>query len=171
VRRHLNNLSPDAVNWQPEPGRWSIAKHLDHLITTWDRYQPPIQGAIEDGRSRGVQGQGPFRHGWFGNFFIRFLEPPPRMKVKAPGPFQPAPDPMAIDDLRSGFSTTTSEMKLRLQEADGLDLARLRLTSPISSLVRFSLGQSFGVVLTHSRRHLWHADRIVAMPDLPGREG
>ena len=65
----------------------------------------------------------------------------------------------------------TAEMKTRLQEADGLHLARLRLTSPISSLVRFSLGQSFAVILAHDRRHLWHVDRIVAMSDRPGREG
>jgi hypothetical protein len=55
-----------------------------------------------------------------------------------------------------------------LRRANGLDLARARVTSPVSKWLRFSLGTLFAVIAAHERRHLCQARRIVAMPSFPG---
>jgi len=55
----------------------------------------------------------------------------------------------------------------RLGRANGLDLSRARVISPVSKWLRFSLGTLFAVIAAHERRHLSQARRIAAMPGFP----
>ena len=42
-------------------------------------------------------------------------------------------------------------------DADGLDLAAVRVPSPVNRLLRLPLGAYFDFILAHDRRHLWQA--------------
>ncbi len=55
----------------------------------------------------------------------------------------------------------------RLHRADGLDLARARVKSPVVSWLGFSLGAAFGLIAAHERRHLWQARKVVASSRFP----
>ncbi len=159
ARDLLAGLTDDRINWREAPERWSIAECLDHLRATGHAYLPTVDAAIADARSRGVTGRGPFRHGMLGNWFVRSMEPPVKTRFKAPATFRPA-SAHRVADLTDAFMGLQDAIIERLQRADGLHLARVRLTSPASRLVRLSLGQAFAVLAAHERRHVWQARQV-----------
>ncbi len=55
-----------------------------------------------------------------------------------------------------------------LGEARGLDLGKVRFSSPYMVLFRFSLGAGFEMLQAHARRHLWLIDELRAHPRFPG---
>jgi hypothetical protein len=52
--------------------------------------------------------------------------------------------------------------RLHIEQADGLDLKRVKVVSPISSFLKFSLGMTFAQAAAHERRHLAQARRVLA---------
>ena len=157
--QHLvEGLSRDQLEWKEGPDRWSIAECLSHLNVTADQYYPAIDRSMRRARERGLLGKGPFRHGFLMNRFIAMLEPPPGRSFKAPQNFRPRARNLA-DEVGTFFVHQEAIMK-RVRQADGLDLARVKLVSPASRLLRMSLGQCFAFLATHERRHLWQSARV-----------
>jgi hypothetical protein len=154
----VEGLTDEQLQWQPGPDRWSIAECFSHMNVTADKYYPPIDKSMRLARERGLLGQGPYRHGFLMNKFIRMLEPPPRRSFKAPRPF--APRSRAVEDEIPNFFSHQDAIKNRVREANGLDLARVKMVSPITRLLRMTLGQSFALLAAHERRHLWQAARV-----------
>ncbi len=152
----FDGCDDEMLNRPREDGGWSMAQHLDHLIQTWGEYRAPMSGAIETAPS----GTGPFRHGWLANRFIRALEPPPRFKAKAPGRFQPVTERRTVPDARAALAGAHREIRELIARADGRHLGQGKLASPVTRLLRLSLGQAFDLVVTHERRHAWHCRRL-----------
>ena len=158
VQHLVEGLSPEQLEWREGPDRWSIAECLSHLNVTADQYYPAIDRSMRRARERGLLGKGPFRHGFLMNRFIAMLEPPPRRSFKAPQNFRPRAKNLA-NEVGIFFAHQDAIMK-RVRQADGLDLARVRLVSPVSRWLRMSLGQSFALLAAHERRHLWQSARV-----------
>jgi hypothetical protein len=157
--QHLvEGLSREQLEWKEGPDRWSIAECLSHLNVTADQYYPAIDRSMRRARERGLLGKGPFRHGFVMNRFISMLEPPPGRSFKAPRTFKPRSRNLA-NEVGIFFAHQEAIMK-RVRQANGLDLASVRLVSPVSKWLRMSLGQSFALLATHQRRHLWQSARV-----------
>ena len=163
--RHLTEgLTKQQLDWRPAPGRWSIAECLGHLNVTAEAYIRPMDAAIARAKGRGEYGKAPFRHGFLVNAFIRMLEPPPRRRFKSPSKFVPGVD---TDGAVENFLEYQHALMVRSERAEGLHLGRIRITSPITRLLRMSLGQCFRLLATHQRRHLWQAQQIPREPGFP----
>ena len=157
--QHLvEGLSPEQLEWKEGPDRWSIAECLSHLNVTADQYYPAIDRSMRRARERELLGKGPFRHGFLMNRFIAMLEPPPGRSFKAPRNFKPRARNLA-NEIGIFFAHQEAIMK-RVRQADGLDLARVKLVSPVSKWLRMSLGQCFALLAAHQRRHLWQSARV-----------
>ena len=157
--QHLvEGLSPEQLEWKEGPDRWSIAECLSHLNVTADQYYPAIDRSMRRARERELLGKGPFRHGFLMNRFIAMLEPPPGRSFKAPRNFKPRARNLA-NEIGIFFAHQDAIMK-RVRQADGLDLARVKLVSPVSRWLRMSLGQCFALLAAHQRRHLWQSARV-----------
>ncbi len=161
----LEGISENQFNWKPSPERWSIAQCLDHLNSGWGAL-PKLDRVISAADEQGVRGGGPYRHPVLGKLYLRFTEPPPKIRVPAPRRFRPAPE-RSISDVVPRFLQLQQEILTRIESADGLDLGRIRLSSPISRRFRISLGQWFGFLAAHERRHLWQAWRVRRHADFP----
>ena len=169
ARDLLAGLTEAQFNWRPTPGHWSIAECLDHLTVTNRELIEGIKKSISDARAKGLTGRGPFRHGWIGNMFVRSLEPPVKMKFKAPKIFKPRPDQSLEATVRDFFSTQDEVLRL-IEEANGVNLARAKVASPVTRLMKLSLGQVFGLIITHNRRHLWQARQVKGNQAFPAAE-
>jgi hypothetical protein len=101
-----------------------------------------------------------------GRLLLRTSEPQSRVRFKSPKAFQPRPDG-SRDEIAASLRTHQIAYIERLRRANGLDLSRARVTSPVSKWLRFSLGTLFAVIAAHERRHLCQARRIAAMPGFP----
>src|SRR6266446_3393321 len=89
-------ISDRQFNWQPEPGRWSMAQCLVHLNLAGAILAPRIEASIRAARDQGFVGQGPYRRGFLGSLVVRLTEPPPKIRFKAPTSMAPpAAEPLA----------------------------------------------------------------------------
>lgn len=153
-------LSSDAFVWRPAPDAWSVAECLDHLNTTNRLYIDGIRQAIAEGRSAGAIGSGPFRMGWLESRFVASLEPPVKLRFKAPAVFRPAPT-VSREEILAEWEQTHRTAAELARSADGLHLSKLRVQSPATRLLKFSLFAAFQIIPAHDRRHLWQAARVI----------
>jgi DinB superfamily len=149
------------LEWRSSPKRWSVAECLNHLNVTVTKYLPRIEAMVAQGRREGLEAQGPFRHPFVGNWFIRMMEPPPRRRMRVPSMFAPLPDVPAAS-LLPEFERLRGELLRAIAESDGLDLSALRTASPAARFFFLTLGQCFGALAAHDRRHLWQARNVIA---------
>lgn len=159
ARGLVDRHKPEDLVKTPAGGGWSVADNLAHLAQTVRLYLPKIDAAIEANRS--VRGDGPYRYNLLGRFFLWVLEPPVRLRVKAPPVFQPAQGMSGAQALED-FAARYEELIERMQAADGLDLARIKVVSPASDSMRIPLGVAFGSMTAHARRHLWQARNVLS---------
>jgi DinB family protein len=160
AQRLCADLTEEQMAWRPQPGKWSIAENLVHLNVTTQLYVPHIQKALSQAREKGLTGSGTFELGMIGKFFVvDYLEPPFRMKSKAPKVIRPILQGPASDALPQFLRSQELFLK-QVDAAEGMDLGRAVFVSPFSSLFRMKLIAAFAAIPAHNRRHLWIAGKI-----------
>ncbi len=166
AQRIAGSLTDTQANWQPAPGAWSIAQCLDHLARANTAYAAALLEAVRQSTAPKKPWPGPIQPGWLARSFIRALEPPPKRKLRAPKKIVPAPQ-IASRDVLNAFLGSHEAMRVVIQEAAGLDLNRLRFRNPFFGFLRFTVGAGLLVTVTHDRRHLWQAERILESTAFP----
>jgi hypothetical protein len=149
-------LTDDEARRRPEPDRWSIVECLDHLVVIGRKLIPRIDAGIEEARTKGWRSSGPFRYGRLGNRFVRASGPgryPPARFFKTPKAYVPGHE-WPLEEIVRSFTHLQDDLLARVREANGVDLARVKIKSPVSRWVRLSLGQWFELIAGHQERHL-----------------
>jgi hypothetical protein len=154
----MEGLSAGQLNWTPAEGSWSIAECIDHLNVSNEHYAAAIEAAIAKGPAPRPGSSTP-KLGVLERWFLKQMEPPAKMKVKAPRKFQPG---TAFDktELLDRWCKTHSRLALLAERAEAVDLGRTKVVSPVSGFVKFSLLCMLQVLPAHDRRHLWQADKV-----------
>jgi hypothetical protein len=166
AREILDGLSDEQLSFQPDSTQWCIADCIEHLIVTGRHTRSNVAHAVDLARERAQFDPGPFRYGLLERWFVWFMEPPPRLRFPAPRAYRPR-------SRRPGHTVVADFLQLQrglrqsLQSASGLDLAKVKVSNPVSRWIRFSLGQEFALTAAHERRHLWQVRRIRAHPAFP----
>ena len=159
-------LGQEQFVWKPGPNRWSIAECLEHMNATARAYLPAIDEGIADAIRHGAYAEGPFQYNLIGRIFSRLLEPPARVRMRAPIDKQPGPERPKRETL-AGFRAYQVQYVDRLRQANGIDLSRSCVRSPLASWIRIPLGSAFASMAAHERRHLWQARKITEMAGFP----
>ena len=157
----MEGLSAGQLNWRPAEGSWSIAECIDHLNVSNEHYAAAIEAAIAKGPAPRPGASEP-NLGLLERWFLKQMEPPAKIKQKAPKKFQPG---AAFDkaDLLERWRATHERLALLAERAEAVDLRRTKVVSPVSSLFKFSLLCILQVLPAHDRRHLWQAGRVREM--------
>jgi len=157
-------LTEEQLNWQPQPGSWSVGQCLEHLCLTNEAYLTWISVALKEKPDSPVEQITP---GWFGRWFIRnFVEPSPGSKrVSAPAKIRPA----ARLDLAvvSRFLSSNKSCRELIVRACGKDINRIRFRNPFVPGVRFTVGTGLEIIVGHERRHLLQAERVRDLVNFP----
>lgn len=159
-------LSEEQFVWKPGPNRWSIAECLEHMNATARAYLPAIDEGIADAIRYGAYAEGPFQYSLVGRIFSRMMEPPARFRMRAAPDKQPGPERPKRETL-AGFRAYQVQYVDRLRQANGIDLSRSCVRSPLASWIRIPLGSAFAAMAAHERRHLWQARKITEMAGFP----
>ena len=159
-------LSEAQFNWRPQPDAWSIEECLGHLTIVGHQEIRVIEAAIENGRARGLTGSGPFHYGWIERTILRQTEPPIRRPFRAPRRFRPVHG-QPLTAVLPTFLHVQRQFAQLAAQADGLDLARVKVPTPITRLLKLSLGMAFAQAAAHERRHLDQARRVRENPGFP----
>jgi hypothetical protein len=159
-------LADDQFAWKATPEIWSIAECLEHMNATARAYLPAIDEGIADAIKNGAYAEGPFHYNLIGRIFSRLMEPPARLRMRAaldklPGPQRPKRETLA------GFRAYQVQYIDRLRQANGIDLSRARVRSPLAHWIRIPLGSAFASMAAHERRHLWQAQKITRAGGFP----
>jgi hypothetical protein len=159
--RQLVEPLPDAA-WRrwPDMGGWSVGHCIMHLNKSTEGFLPRLDAAIREGRQKNLTGTGPFRGDAAGWLLCRFVEPPYRIKIKTPAPFDPQ-DVDSADKVMMHWERLQNELCLRIAAADGLALDKVKVVSPFAGSLKYNLLAAFMVIPAHQRRHAWQAERII----------
>ncbi|MBZ5594075.1 MAG: DinB family protein [Acidobacteriia bacterium] len=155
----LSDLTEDQVHWSPVASRWSVAQCLVHLNIIGRRYLSALDETIERANRENLVGRGPFRYGFVERWIAHATEPPPGVRLRTPASARP-PDDQPLVGVRVNFHLVQDELRTRVRAANGLDLARAKVTSPFVKSLKMGLGPCFAFLLAHERRHLWQAWRV-----------
>ncbi|NDD63187.1 MAG: DinB family protein [Acidobacteria bacterium] len=157
--RLVDGLSEAQSAWQPAPNRWSIAQCLEHLNATARNYFPLVNNTINNARSSGLLSAGPYRHGWLGRLYAGLVPPPPKLRVPSPRRFTPPPD-RPMSEIWPSFLNFQDRLQELIVHANGVDLGRATVPSPVNGLIKISLGSTLAIIVGHEQRHLWQARQI-----------
>lgn len=159
----LAGLSDARFNWRPGPERWSVGQCFDHLNVSVRQTYPAFDRAIDGARAKDLTGDGPFHYSRLARWIVADMEPPPKRRYRTFKIFFPAAAAdLRVADVLPEFLAVRDGLIERLRRADGLDLKRAKVTSPVSRFFRLSLGAYFQFVIAHERRHLWQAREVLA---------
>jgi len=161
ARALVSGLSESLGAWRTDPESWSVAECLDHLATGNRVYLAAMEPSADRARSRGRLRRGPARPGLLGGWFVNYLEPPvkPRLKSKAPNKIRPRCAP-PLSDAFAAFLASQDDVRRFLRTYADIDLADVRFPNPFIPGLRFSLATGLHVIPAHERRHLWQAWRV-----------
>lgn len=102
---------------------WSIAECFDHLIVAAREYLPKLDEGIADAIRRGTFGEARFRYALPGRLWVWAMEPPPRLRVKAPRFFHPASGRPRNEVMAGLRAYQRAGHPRELADAAGLDAA------------------------------------------------
>ena len=152
-------LDEARFNWRPSAQDWSIEECLSHLTMVGQWEIRALEQAIDQGRQRGLTGRGPFEYGSIDRFIVHQTEPPVRTPMPAPQHFVPLHG-QPVTAVLPTFLHVQGQLLIQLDRAEGLDLRRVKVPTPISRLLKMSLGMMFAQIAAHERRHLEQARRV-----------
>jgi hypothetical protein len=158
ARRLAEEFSPRELSQPPAPGAWSAADNLMHLAVASQALVPRMTRTLGKLADAGKRTDGPSRADWLGGLYARWLEPPARLKVRAPSPFVP-PVGMGAEDALQAFLAEQERVLALVEQSVGLDLAARKVPSPVSRYIRYNVLSAFRIVVAHERRHLSQARR------------
>jgi hypothetical protein len=166
ARRVAGDLSAARLAWRPPEGGWGVGDCLEHLVVSAEQYLAAIPPALERARAAGGERvYGGWRPTLAGRLLLHAVNSPRKMKAPKSIRPPPAPRPDVLDEFLHGQAALADLMRA----ADGVDLRRARLASPVNRLVRFNLGDAFQVLQDHARRHLAQARRVREHEGFPSR--
>ena len=152
------HLSREQFNWRPSPNRWSIGQCVEHLNITTERYVPVLRQETANARSAGKLAPGPFALGFLERWFLGYMEPPPRRRVRTGKAFIAPPDLDPATTIER-FNKLQAEFAECIRSVEGLDLKRIKVRSQFGP-VSWTLNGTFAILLAHERRHIWQARQV-----------
>jgi hypothetical protein len=163
----VEGMSDPQMLWRPGPRSWSIAECFLHMLAAARPYLTSIDEGIARARAKGHLASRTARHPWLARVFVESFEPPPRIRYPAPKQFLPPAPRGPATVIVGDFMRLGDEIGDRLDRAEGLDLGKPVVVSPVSSVFRLSLGLSFALLSVHERRHLYQARAVTRRAAFP----
>ena len=156
------DLNAAQLNWKPRDDQWSIAQCLEHLLVVADRYSEKLGRAIERAHGKNLHASADDRrprHTVIGALILQVVEPTAKRVMSSPKIFDPGPSQIS-DDVLNRFAQGHENIAALMSECNGLDLNRMKLSSPVSLLLRINVADAFEIIVAHAERHLNQAQRV-----------
>ena len=155
--RRLADTVP-AARWaeRPGPGRWSVGEGVAHLNLTSQAYLPKIRGILAGAPRTGAPAR--FRRDPLGWLIWRVLEPGKGGKAKTTAEFIPTGSEPAAEIIAT-FQQLQREQIDLVRQSDGVPLHKLKIGSPFSERLKYSVYSALTILPRHQHRHLLQAEK------------
>lgn len=155
----FGKLTPEQLNWKPNPEKWSVGQCFEHLMITNGPYIPIFEGLLKGEIKKSFAQRLPFLPGILGKLVINAVSPATTRKIKARADFSPASSSVKPDIIDS-FLDQQQKLFTLIRAAGKLPLDKIIITSPILSIVTYSALNAVRIVTAHERRHFLQAKRV-----------
>jgi DinB superfamily len=161
VEQLIGDISRDAFNSRPRPGKWSIAQNINHINISVDLYRQRMIESLETAKTNNIVGKTVTLYSprFLMAKFISLMEPPVKFLFKAPQVFQPAED-MDKEVVLQHFIYVRDLFLQDLNEVIHQNQLLMKITSPVTNLLKVQLGEMFLLMAAHDRRHIWASEQI-----------
>jgi hypothetical protein len=165
--RLTRSLSDAQFNWKPDDTSWSIGECIAHLNRVAEAYLPRLEAAAS--RTEPTA-QGPFTYGFMTRRMIDAMNPggPALSTSRSLNPSDGGAR-SALDRTQTleALSAYTDRYVAACEEADGLDLAKIKVRYPFFWLLRLPLGAFLEITGVHALRHARQAVGVREQPGFP----
>lgn len=166
VDKTFGGLSNEQINWKQNAGSWSIGQCLEHLIITNRLEFPAIENALSKGYANPFWSRVPFLSQIFGKLAIYIFGTKSRKKVKAPKSFRPSTSSISMQMVGDFIAHQRNVIEI-FERCRSLDLDRVKIVSPVSNLITYSLIDAFTLLTVHEQRHVEQASRVMQTRGFP----
>ena len=154
------DLTEAQLNWKPSAEQWSIAQCLEHLAVATKGFDKYFTEVLERAASKSAITSPPaYKPTMMGGWLARHVAPESPKKLRAPRLFRPG-DASAIQGSLQMFLDEQQKFIEVVRQSTGIDYNKTRIRSPVTPLVRYSLGDAFVITVLHAQRHLAQARRV-----------
>lgn len=156
IKKRLDEVS---FNKQPDNFSWSAGQLLGHLNSTADQYLVEMRSVLKNSEENSPTGKW-ITIGMFMSLFVKMLDENSTRKLKAPKKFIPG----EIKDLREEFERFFLYQKQFLEIVEVKErknFNRIKMYSPVISMLRMTLGAGLVINIFHQNRHLKQAENIL----------
>ncbi|MBW3522327.1 DinB family protein [Chryseobacterium sp. NKUCC03_KSP] len=153
---NLLNEADEKLNFRLSEKSWSVLECLEHLIRYGNFYIPEISKRIEisDTKSTDI-----FNSGVLGNYFANSMLPKEKLNTmktfKSMDPLHSKLDKSVLNE----FIAQQKQMIHLLNDAENIDLNKVRTSISITKLIQLKLGDTFRFVIYHNLRHVEQAKK------------
>jgi len=167
ARQIAGNLTPAQMRWQPVPTSWSVGHCLEHLRISAALYFEPMETGLAKARAANLTGSPDRvpRHPLMGRALIWAISP--KTKKRSKNPKKITPLTFNPETILQEFLDTQDHLAKVIASADGLNLEKARMRSPMNALFHLNLADAFEVLVAHAERHLNQAERVMQNREFP----
>ncbi len=158
VSSEFSDISTKQLNWQASPVTWSIAQCLDHLVVSHRVYFSVLKKITEGNFQMNLwEKYSPFTKIW-GNIMKDQMQEQVKRKLKAPGKIQPASK--ADLQIMEQYHRSIDQFLAYISKCSTIDIDKTIITSPLLSMITYSLRNALQFLVTHEHRHINQAIRV-----------
>ena len=166
AQTRFGQLNAAQLNWKPAPESWSVAQCLDHLLTGNRAMFPAMRAAASGAHKASLWERVPVLPGLMGKFMVKAVSPLAKQKLKAPAKIRPSAS--ALDaQIVARFADQQHEVAEHCKQLAAVEADRIVMTSPLLSVVTYSLLDAARLMIAHQRRHLAQAQRVQETAGFP----
>lgn len=163
---NFGSLTAEQLNWKPSPDKWSIAQCLDHLIVSDNTYNKKFDQIISGTYKPSFWTRiSPFSK-YFGNFLKNNAAAVVKKKMKRPEIFKPSSGKIDAGIVQR-FTDHITALIEYIKKLDDPELQKIKIQSPVSGLITYSIGDTLEILSGHEQRHYNQAMNVLQHAEFP----
>lgn len=151
---------------RPSAKSWCVGECFSHLEQAGRLYLGKIEKGIEKAEKNTAIVKHPMHLRFHMQWFVNYLEPPVSVKSQMPDAFKPVEyAKIEKEEVMNGFMNLQDQFlkQLELARSRNLDLAGIKVSNPLISLIRMSVAECIAVTEAHQRRHIEQAKKTLEL--------
>jgi len=173
ISKKCLHLGENQITWRPSKESWNIQEVLSHLNSYSAYYHQIFIDKIKNTKYKNIKEHfvpSPLGRSAWKSMKLGRLNNIKR-KFRAPKNFNPTYSLDLIDDAAvTNFIESQQELIKILDDAEHVNLKKIKVPISISKIVRLRLGDALMFVIYHNERHIQQVSNILEHPNFPKKK-
>ena len=173
ISKKCIHLGENQITWRPSNDSWNIQEVLSHLNSYSAYYHQVFIDKIQHTKYKSIKEHfvsSPLGRSAWKSMKLGRLNNIKR-KFRAPKNLNPTLSPNLIDNTAvANFIKSQEELITILDNAEHVNLKKVKVPISISKIVRLRLGDALMFVIYHNERHMQQVKNIIEHPNFPKKK-